>query len=123
MAPLAATGPVSRRRGVPCSIGRVPSTIARAVWRDRVIHPAQYADEEQAQNSAASAAMPERTKRRWRHACRMAEERYGSGFLGLLPRFTDRGGTRKAGTDDVGAHPRAAHEPLRDHGAGAAARV
>jgi len=85
--------------------------VATAVWRDRVIHPEQYEDEEQAQNSAARAAIPERTKRLWRHAYRMAEKHYGSGFLGLLPRFTDRGGTRKLAPTTLAL----IHEVLTSH--------
>lgn len=34
---------------------------------------------------------PERTVRRWRRLFRLAEERYGFGLLGLIPRFRDRG--------------------------------
>ena len=67
-----------------------PADIAIALFRDRVLHPLPGADAER-----APAAVPARTKRDWARAYRQAEERFGSGFLGLLPRFTDRGGQRK----------------------------
>jgi len=82
-----------------------------AIWRNRVIYPEQYEDEEQARTSAARAVIPVRTTRLWRHAYRVAEGRYGSGFLGLLPRFTDRGGARKLAPTTLAL----IHEVLTSH--------
>lgn len=60
---------------------------AIAVFRNRVINPDQYDDEEQAQIAERAPTIPARTKRRWRQWYRDAEIQYGSGFLGLLPQF------------------------------------
>ena len=60
--------------------------LATAVFRNRVINPDQYDDEEQIQIVEHAAAIPARTKRYWRQLYREAESRYGSGLIGLLPR-------------------------------------
>src|SRR6266699_3935280 len=69
--------------------------LATALFRNRVIHPEQYDDEEQARTAEARAAIPLRTRQRWQQWYREAESRYGSGFLGLLPRYHNCGGNRK----------------------------
>ncbi len=68
---------------------------ATAVFRNRVIHPEQYDDEEQARTAEARAAVPARTRRRWQQWYREAETTYGNGFLGLLPQYHNCGGNRK----------------------------
>jgi putative transposase len=68
---------------------------ATAVFRNRVIHPEQYDDEEQARTAEARAAVPARTRRRWQQLYREAETLYGNGFLGLLPQYHHCGGNRK----------------------------
>jgi len=85
--------------------------LAMAVFRNRVINPEQYHDEEQVQIAERAATIPARTKRSWRQQYREAEERYGSGLIGLLPHFTRSG--RKWDT----ASPRRAliHEVLETH--------
>lgn len=75
--------------------------VATAVFRNRVIHPDQYNDDEQARMAVARAAVPDRTKRAWRRLYREAESRHGSGFIGLLPRVADRGGQRKIASEIV----------------------
>lgn len=74
--------------------------LATAVFRDRVIHPEQYEDDEQEQVNARAATIPARTKRRWRQSYRTAEDRYGSGFIGLLPQFAHAGRKRAASVSD-----------------------
>jgi putative transposase len=68
---------------------------AIAVFRNRVIHPEQYDDEEQVRTVEARAAIAARTRRRWQQRYREAETLYGNGFLGLLPQYHNCGGTRK----------------------------
>lgn len=70
--------------------------MARAVFRNRVINPDQYDDEEQERTAKARAEVPEKTKRNWRRRYREAELRYGSGFIGLLPRYQNCGGAKLA---------------------------
>ena len=53
--------------------------LATATFRNRVINPDQYHDDEQAQMAARAAAIPARTKRSWQRLYRDAEIRYGSG--------------------------------------------
>ena len=65
--------------------------LATAVFRNRVINPDQYHDDEQAQITERTATIPVRTKRYWRQLYREAEEQYGSGLIGLLPHFTRSG--------------------------------
>jgi putative transposase len=65
--------------------------LVRAIFRNRVINPEQYHDEEQQRNAHARAAIAERTKLRWKQWYRDAEQRYGSGLIGLLPRSRNSG--------------------------------
>ncbi len=69
--------------------------LATAVFRNRVIHPGHYDDDEQRQTAEARVAVPARTRQYWQQLYRDAETRYGSGFLGLLPRYHNCGGNRK----------------------------
>src|SRR5260370_37886515 len=69
--------------------------LATAEFRNRVINPDQYDDDEQEQIAVRAATIPARTKRYWRHLYRDAETCYGSGYIGLIPHFTNSGGTRK----------------------------
>src|SRR5436305_459825 len=85
--------------------------LATAVFRNRVIHPEAYEDEEQVQNEARRVSIPERTKRRWRHAYQEAENRYGSGFIGLLPQFR-RAGRKRQGD---AAYYQLVHQVLETH--------
>lgn len=59
--------------------------LATALFRNRVIHPEDYQDDEQAQTTARRATVPARTRQYWQQLYRIGETRYGSGFLGLLP--------------------------------------
>ena len=70
-----------------------------ATFRDRVIHPEQYHDDEQEVIAIRAATIPARTKRLWQQLYREAEITYGSGYIGLLPHFTNRGGIRKVKTE------------------------
>ncbi len=74
---------------------------ATAVFRNRVIHPEQYDDEEQARTAEARAAVPARTRRRWQQWYREAETIYGNGFLGLLPQYHNCGGNRKISAEVI----------------------
>ncbi|HVA92748.1 MAG TPA: hypothetical protein VNL71_23250, partial [Chloroflexota bacterium] len=75
--------------------------LATAVFRNRVIHPEQYADDAQESVAApAAATIPARTKRRWRQWYAEAEDRYGSGFIGLIPQFARAGRKRAASAAD-----------------------
>jgi putative transposase len=69
--------------------------LVTALFRNRVIHPEQYDDEEQTQTEEERAAVPARTRRHWQKLYREAETKYGSGFLGLLPQYHNCGGNRK----------------------------
>ncbi len=69
--------------------------LATAVFRNRVIHPDDYSDEEQERLEAKLATVPERTKRHWKQLYRQGEVTYGSGFIGLLPSYSHCGGNRK----------------------------
>ncbi len=69
--------------------------VAVAVFRNRVIHPEDYDDEEQRRLAAQCAAVPERTRYHWKSLYRQGEITYGSGFIGLLPGYSRCGGTRK----------------------------
>jgi putative transposase len=75
--------------------------LATAVFRNRVIHPEQYDDEEQARTAEACAAVPARTRRRWQQWYREAETTYGNGFLGLLPQYHNCGGNRKISSEVI----------------------
>ncbi len=82
-----------------------------AVFRNRVINPDQYDDDEQVQVNTRATTVPERTKRRWREFYRDAEGRYGSGFIGLLPQFARSGRKREAGA----ASSQLIHQVLETH--------
>lgn len=69
--------------------------IATAVFRNRVINPDQYYDDEQQRNTATRAAVPRRTRFNWKKWYRDAESQYGSGFIGLLPNYHECGKTKK----------------------------
>lgn len=75
--------------------------LATAVFRNRVIHPDHYHDEVQMQLARNRDAVPVRTRRRWQQWYREAEEQYGSGFLGLLPRYHNCGGLRQIDTEVI----------------------
>src|SRR6266487_1999780 len=75
--------------------------LATAVFRNRVIHPEQYDDEEQAHLAEARAAVPARTRRYWQQLYREAEVTYGKGFLGLLPQYHNCGGNRKISAEVI----------------------
>ena len=66
-----------------------------ALFRNRVIHPEQYDDEEQGRTKKERAAVPKRTRQYWQQQYREAETKYGSGFIGLLPRYRNCGGNRQ----------------------------
>ncbi len=68
-----------------------PQAIATANFRNRVIYPEDFDDEEQDRNEAKRAAVSERTKRLWRHLYREAEIKYGNGYIGLLPDYQECG--------------------------------
>jgi hypothetical protein len=85
--------------------------LATALFRNRVIHPEQYHDDEQGQIAERAAAIPARTRRYWRQLYREAEEQYGSGWIGLLPHFTRSG--RKWETNEVSR--KLIHEVLETH--------
>lgn len=72
-----------------------------ALFRNRVIHPEQYDDEEQERKIQERAAVPERTRQRWQQQYREAEQTYGSGFIGLLPRYHQCGGNRKIAPEAI----------------------
>ncbi len=66
-----------------------------AIFRNRVINPDHYHDDEQAQVTVRAETIPVRTKRRWRMFYREAESLYGSGFIGLLPQYAKCGRKRR----------------------------
>ncbi len=65
--------------------------LAAAIFRNRVINPDLYEDDEQRKMQAQALTIPARTKRYWRQLYREAERRYGSGLIGLLPRVANCG--------------------------------
>lgn len=71
---------------------------AAAVFRNRVINPDQYDDEEQQKILPKIETIPERTRFHWKQLYREAEIRDGSGILGLLPKYQNCGGTKKLAT-------------------------
>src|SRR6266852_551334 len=75
--------------------------LATALFRNRVIHPELYDDDEQTQTMNKRAAVPARTRQRWQERYRDAETQYGSGFLGLLPRYYNCGGQRKISSEVI----------------------
>jgi putative transposase len=84
---------------------------AMAIFRNRVINPDQYDDEEQERIAKRAASIPARTKRRWKKFYREAEMKYGSGFIGLLPQFVHCGRERE---EDF-APRKLIHEVLETH--------
>ncbi len=72
-----------------------------ALFRNRVIHPEQDDDEEQERRTHERAAVPERTRQYWQQRYREAEVTYGSGFIGLLPRYHQCGGNRKIAPETI----------------------
>jgi putative transposase len=68
---------------------------AKAVFRNRVINPDQYDDEEQQQINKMIDTISERTRFHWKRLYRDAEIRDGSGILGLLPDYHNCGGAKK----------------------------
>ena len=85
--------------------------LAMALFRNRVIHPEDYQDDEQAQTAARRAAIPVRTRQYWQQLYRIGETRYGSGFLGLLPHYRNCGGTRKIDAEVIAL----IHQVLETH--------
>ncbi len=75
--------------------------VLTALFRNRVIHPEQYDDEEQERTTQERAAVPERTRHYWQQQYREAEIKYGSGFSGLLPRYRNCGGTRQIALEAI----------------------
>src|SRR2546425_4022893 len=75
--------------------------LATALFRNRVIHPEQYDDEEQERTTKERAAVPERTRQYWQQQYREAEIKYGSGFIGLLPRYRNCGGNRQIAPEAI----------------------
>jgi hypothetical protein len=75
--------------------------LAAAVFRNRVIHPEQYDDEEQKRTAETRASIPARTRRYWQQLYREAETIYGNGFLGLLPQYHNCGGNRKISSEVI----------------------
>ncbi len=64
---------------------------AKAIFRNRVIHPEEYDDDEQIATADARAKVPEKTKRTWRQWYREAEISYGNGLIGLIPDYSKCG--------------------------------
>jgi putative transposase len=85
--------------------------LATALFRNRVIHPEDYHDDEQAQTAARRSAIPARTRQYWQQLYRAGETRYGSGFLGLLPHYHNCGGTRKIDAEVIAL----IHQVLEPH--------
>ncbi len=75
--------------------------LATALFRNRVIHPEQYDDEEQERTTKERTAVPERTRQYWQQQYRKAELKYGSGFIGLLPRYRNCGGNRQIAPEAI----------------------
>jgi putative transposase len=75
--------------------------LATALFRNRIIHPELYDNDEQTQTMNKHAAVPARTRQRWQERYRDAEAQYGSGFLGLLPRYHNCGGQRKISSEVI----------------------
>jgi len=85
--------------------------LATALFRNRVIRPEDYHDDEQAQMAARRSAIPVRTKQYWQQLYREGETRYGSGFLGLLPHYHNCGGLRKIDAEVIAL----IHQVLETH--------
>jgi putative transposase len=71
-----------------------------AIFRNRVINPDHYHDDEQAQVNTRVETIPARTKRRWQMRYREAEHLYGSGLIGLLPKVA-KSGRKRTISDEV----------------------
>ena len=71
-----------------------------AIFRNRVINPDHYHDDEQAQVNTRAETIPARTKRYWQMRYREAEHLYGSGLIGLLPKVA-RSGRKRTISDEV----------------------
>ena len=71
-----------------------------AIFRNRVINPDHYHDDEQAQVNTCAETIPARTKRRWQMRYREAEHLYGSGLIGLLPQVA-KSGRKRTISDEV----------------------
>jgi putative transposase len=82
-----------------------------ALFRNRVIHPEHYDDEEQERRTQERTAVPERTRQYWQQQYREAEVTYGSGFIGLLPRYHQCGGNRKIAPSTIAL----IHQVLETH--------
>src|SRR6266571_1575882 len=74
--------------------------LATAIFRNRIINPDQYHDDEQVQVNARAETIPARTKRRWQMLYQEAEHLYGSGLIGLLPKVA-KSGRKRPITDEV----------------------
>src|SRR2546428_1279869 len=74
--------------------------LATALFRNRIINPDHYHDDEQAQVNARAETIPARTKRRWQMLYREGEHLYGSGLIGLLPKVA-KSGRKRTITDEV----------------------
>lgn len=75
--------------------------LAIALFRNRIISPEQYDDEEQAQIAQDRASIAVRTKQYWQQLYREGETQYGSGFLGLLPHYSNCGGRRQISNEVI----------------------
>ena len=71
-----------------------------AIFRNRVINPDHYHDDEQAQVNTRAETISARTKRFWQMRYREAEHLYGSGLIGLLPQVA-RSGRKRTVTSEV----------------------
>src|SRR6266851_1205033 len=85
--------------------------LATALFRNRVIHPEFYDDDEQTRTLSQRADVPVRTRQRWQKQYRDAETQYGSGFLGLFPRYHNCGGQRKISSEVIAL----IHQVLETH--------
>src|SRR6266571_1071262 len=85
--------------------------IATALFRNSVINTEIYDDDEQTQTMSQRAAVPARTRQRWQQQYRDAETQYGSGFLGLFPRYHNCGGQRKISSEVIAL----IHQVLETH--------
>src|SRR5260370_34156348 len=65
-----------------------------AIFRNRVINPDHYHDDEQAQVNTRAETIPARTKRRWQMRYREAEHLYGRGLVALIPQVAKSGRNR-----------------------------
>ena len=68
--------------------------IQAAVFKNRVIHPEDYDDEEQKELADKIAKIEPRTKRFWNKLYQDGEIKYGSGFIGLIPDYVNCGGKK-----------------------------